>query len=62
MSSLLNKSATKKFVLNRFIEIRSGPPMTRVSQEYLDNLESWLKNKIVGDIESHRSVGVTFKP
>lgn len=62
MSSLLNRSQTKKFVLIRFKELRAGPPMTRVSQQYLDELEAWLKNKIIGDIESHPSIGVTFKP
>jgi len=62
MSSLLNRSATKKFILIRFSELRSGPPMTRVSKKYLNDLEAWLKNKIVNDIESHPSIGTTFKP
>lgn len=62
MSNLINRSATKQYVLLRFREIRAGPPMTRVSREYLDSLEAWLKNKIIGDIESHPSIGVTFKP
>jgi len=62
VTNLLNKSATKKFILTRFKDLRSGSPMTRVSQEYLNNLEAWLKNKIITDIKSHPSIGVTFKP
>jgi len=62
MANLLNKSATRQFVLRRFKELRAGPPMTRVSQQYLNELEAWLKNKIIGDIETHPSIGVTFKP
>lgn len=62
MSNLLNRSSIKKFVLIRFKELRAGPPMTRVSREYLDNLEAWVKNKIITDIHSHPSMGVTFKP
>lgn len=62
MNSILNQTSTKKFILIRFKELRAGPPMTRVSKEYLDNLEAWVKNKIITDIHSHPSMGVTFKP
>lgn len=62
MSSILNISATKKFILAKFKSLRAGPEMTRVSKEYLDDLESWLKNKIAKDIHSHPSIGKTFKP
>lgn len=62
MSSILNQSATKKFILTGFEELRAGKPMTRVSQEYIDDLERWLKDRIFRDIQSHPSIGVTFKP
>ena len=62
MASILNRSAAKKFILIRFKELRAGPPMTRVSRQYLDKLEAWLKNKILNDINSHPSIGKTFKP
>lgn len=62
MSNLINRSSTRKFVLSRFKDLRAGPPMTRVSQQYLNELEAWLKNKIIGDIESHPSIGKTFRP
>jgi hypothetical protein len=62
MSSILNRSQAKRFVLARFKEMRSGSPMTRVSKEYLDDLERWLKDKISRDIQRHPSIGVTFKP
>ncbi len=60
--NILNRSSTKKFVLTRFSELRAGSPMTRISKRYLDNLEARIKNMIITDIESHRSVGVTFDP
>lgn len=62
MINPLNRAATKKFVLTRFKDLRSGDPMTRVSKKYLDNLEARLKNMIITDIQGHRSVGVTFDP
>jgi len=62
MSKILNRSATKKEILARFKSRRAGPPMKRVSKEYLDYLEAFLRNKIDADIDSHPSIGVTFKP
>jgi len=62
MSSLLNKSAVKKFILQKFKSMRAGPPMTRVSKEALDSYEIKLILMIESDILSHPSIGVTFKP
>lgn len=61
-SSLLNKSFAKKFILKQFEARRAGPPMTRVSSEYLQNLESRIRTIIQHDVDSHRSVGKTFNP
>jgi len=62
MTHLLNRAATKKFILDRFKSLRAGPPITRVSKEALDTYEAKLRNMIDGDIMSHPSIGVTFKP
>lgn len=62
MSHLLNRAATKKFILSRFKALRSGQPMTRVSKEALDTYEARLRNMIDRDIMSHPSIGKTFKP
>lgn len=61
MSSLLNQSATKKFILAKFKSMRPGMPITRVSQESLDKLEAKLRVWIVNEVEVHPSIGVTFK-
>jgi len=62
MPKLINRKGVKEFILRRFKEIRAGKPMTRVSGEYLSDLEFYLVRKIEADIERHPSIGVTFKP
>ena len=62
MAHILNRAATKKIILMRFKELRAGPPMTRVSRQYLDDLEAYVSLKIIRDVKSHPSIGVTFKP
>jgi hypothetical protein len=62
MSKLLNRAATKKFILDRYKALRAGPQMTRVSKETLDTYEAKLRNMIDNDIMSHPSIGKTFKP
>jgi len=62
MANLLNRSAAKKVVLKKFKSLRSGPPMTRVSSSYLDELELAILAKIESDVQRHRSVGKTFRP
>jgi len=64
MSSLLNRSALKKFILAKIAALRPGMEkrITRVSSEALDNYEAKLKNSIEIDIHKHPSIGKTFKP
>jgi hypothetical protein len=58
--SLLNRVATKKFILSRFASLRAGPPMSRVSKDALDKLEADLRNTIEFEIMRHPSIGKTF--
>lgn len=61
MYSILNKSKLKKFILQQWEKHRTWK-MTRVSQDAIDHYEFVLRQKIIQDIQSHPSVGKTFKP
>ncbi len=61
MASILNQSATKKFILAKFISMRPGMPITRVSKEALEKLEARLRAWIIEEVERCPSIGVTFK-
>jgi len=59
--NLTNRAGLKKFILQRFSEIRAFP-MQRVSSQALDTYEAKLRLMIEEDIRSHPSIGKTFKP
>ncbi len=61
MTSILNRSATKKFILAKFRSMRPGMPIDRVSTEALDKIEARLRNWLVNEVEIHPSIGKTFK-
>lgn len=58
--SLLNKSKVREFALQLSAENRGGK-FTRVSSEFVDRVESKLRNLIRQEIHSLPSVGVTLK-
>ena len=60
-SHLINRSEVRKFILDTFGRSRPHLRMTRVSQEALDKLECWLREKIRSEVHSHPSVGKTFR-
>ena len=60
-SHLINRSEVRKFILDMFGRARFHLPISRVSQEALDKLEYWLREKIRSEVHSHPSVGRTFK-
>jgi len=60
-SHLINRSEVRKFILDTFGRARPHLRMTRVSQEALDRIEYWLREKIRSEVHSHPSVGKTFK-
>ena len=61
MSSILNQSATKKFILSKFASLRPGMPITRVSQEAVEKIEARLRAWIIEEVKRHPSIGKTFK-
>lgn len=60
MSSLLNKSETRKFILAKFRSLREGMPITRISAESLEKIEARLRAWIIEEVERHPSIGKTF--
>ena len=58
--SVLNKSECKKVAL-RYGKLRTGWLPTRVSGEFLDDLETKVLEFIRKAVASHRSVGKTIK-
>jgi len=61
MSSLLNRKAIKHYILNKCEANRRGWECNRVSKQAIDEIESFIKNKINDSIHRHPSVGKTFK-
>lgn len=61
MSSLLNHTRTKKFILAKFENLRPGMPIKRVSKESLEKIEARLRAWIIEEVKRHPSIGVTFK-
>ena len=63
MSSLLNRKATKNFILKKIAALRPGMEsrITRVSSQALDDFEARLKASIEFEIMRHPSIGKTFR-
>jgi hypothetical protein len=60
MSSLLNKAKVREFALQLSAENRGGK-FTRVSSEFIERIESKVRNLVRQEIHSHPSVGCTLK-
>ena len=58
-SSLLNRAAVKKYTLVMCEKLRPGHKWTRISQEWLVNLEGELRNIIQRKVQQLPSVGKT---
>jgi hypothetical protein len=58
---LINRSETRKFILDTVQRTRPHLQLTRVSRETLDKLDHWLGEKIRNEVHSHPSVGKTFQ-
>lgn len=59
--TLLNKKATRSYILNKWEALRPGHKIDRVSQDAIEKLDARLRNYIIQEIKCHPSVGVTFK-
>jgi hypothetical protein len=60
-SDLLNKKATKKFILHMCEAHRSGHEFNRVSAEAISELNLWLKAEIIRRVKGLPSLGKTVK-
>jgi len=60
-SSLINKSAVKKYVLSKIAEDRPHLGFTRVSESVLLLLEAKIQAMLDRAIHCHRSTGKTFQ-
>ena len=58
---LINRSEVRRFILDTIGRTRPQLRLTRVSQDSLDKLESWLREKIRSEVHSRPSVGKTFR-
>ena len=58
--SLLNKAATKKFILDKASKDR--PKFTRVSAEFLDHLDMRVRMCVEQTLRQHPSRGTTVYP
>lgn len=61
MSSLLNQSQTKKFIIAKFKSMRPGMPIERVSKESLEKIEAKLRAWLIEEVQRHPSIGKTFR-
>ena len=62
MSSVLNNAAVKKYVMGQLEVRREGMGFTRISKEYLEKLDARVRIMIQKDIDTHPTIGKTFKP
>jgi hypothetical protein len=58
---LLNRAATRAFILHTINRLRPHLKITRVSVEALELYETRLRAMIIGDVHRHPSIGRTFR-
>jgi hypothetical protein len=58
--SLLNRSRTRDYILQRFGVTRPHMGIGRVSKQALDDIEAKLKLMINGAVSNYPSIGKTF--
>ena len=61
MASILNRKATKDYILKQCDKKRLGWECKRVSKKALDEIESFVLIKIQESVHRHPTVGKTFK-
>ena len=62
MSSLVNRAALKRFLLDRARVLRPHHRLSRVSEEALEWLENGLRNQASELIRRHPAKGSTVRP
>ena len=59
--NLINRKACKELALRYARDTRKGCSFERVSKQFLDDLETWVLNRITGAIARHPTTGKTIK-
>jgi hypothetical protein len=62
MSSLINRAALKRYLLDRAKVMRPHHRLSRVSEEALEHLENSLRNQGAEMIRRHPAKGATIRP
>jgi len=60
MARLLNRKATKEYILKRCEVSRPGWDCKRVSKQALDEIDAFITMKLKESIHRHPSIGKTF--
>lgn len=60
MASLINQSATKKFIIAKFRSMRPGMSIDRVSKLSLERIEAKLRAWLIEEVRYHPTIGKTF--
>ena len=60
MNSLLNKKQIKEYILKKCGEDRPGWSCERISQKAINQIEIFLKRKIIESVKRHPTIGKTF--
>jgi len=60
MSSLINRAAVKKYILKRCESHRTGWDCSRVSKQALDEIDAFIRMKLIDSVHIHPSIGKTF--
>ena len=58
---IINRTQMKKFILEQARVLRPGWDCRQVSSSSLDEIESRVRNTVIQLIESHPTIGKTFK-
>ncbi len=61
MNVLLNRKATRDFILKKIKVMRPGWDCTSVSSKVINEIDSFLRMKIEAAIHHHPTKGKTFK-
>jgi hypothetical protein len=62
MSSLINRAAMKRYLLDRAKILRPHHVFNRISEEALEHFENQLRNQADQLIRRHPAKGTTIKP
>ena len=57
---IINRAATKKFIMSQIEAMRPGWEVTQISAKALDQIEAFMRSKIKESIHRQPSIGKTY--